>query len=67
MVVQNEKGKTLKTDLSNGQLYLDDDDEDSDDDDGEIQKSCHGAMFHTSKLTRRMSAGYARPHSKVEI
>ena len=67
VVVQNEKGKTMKTDLSNGQLYLDDDDEDSDDDDGEVQKSRHGAMFHISKITRRMSAGYARPHSKVEI
>jgi hypothetical protein len=38
VVVQNEKGKTMKTDLSNGQLYLDDDDEDSDDDDGEDPK-----------------------------
>ena len=32
VLVQNEKGKEMKTDLSNGQLYLDDDDEDSDED-----------------------------------
>jgi hypothetical protein len=30
VLVQNEKGKGMKTDLPNGQLYLDDDDEDSD-------------------------------------
>ena len=34
VVVQNEKGKEMKTDLSNGQLYLDDDeDSDGDEDD----------------------------------
>ena len=35
VVVQNEKGKEMKTDLSNGQLYLDDDDEDSEKDENE--------------------------------
>ena len=38
VVVQNEKGKEMKTDLTNGQLYLDDDDEDSDEDEDGDQK-----------------------------
>ena len=38
MVVQNEKGKEMKTDLSNGQLYLDNDGEDSDEDEDDDPK-----------------------------
>ena len=38
MVVQNEKGKEMKNDLSNGQLYLDDEDEDSDEDEDDGPK-----------------------------
>ena len=33
VVVQDQNGKTMKTDLSNGQLYLDESDEESDQDD----------------------------------
>ena len=69
VVVQNEKGKEMKTDLSNGQLYLDDDDEDSNgDEDDDPKDPPLGNVPHLfSKITRRLSADYARHQSEVEI
>ena len=47
VVVQNEKGKEMKTDLSNGQLHLDDDDEDSDEDgNGDLKGPSWGNVPH---------------------
>ena len=69
-MVQNENGKEMKTDLSNGQLYMDDDDEDSeeDEDDGaKFHKIRNGAKFLISKMTNHLSVNYARYPSKPEI